>query len=116
MKNSTNKIIKKAYASIMTFMASASLFAVQASADTWDTVTVDGSSADAGTLMGKIIGIILTIARYAGIALTIWGIIDIVMSFVQQQPEAKTKGIYMALSGVVMIVLKSIISGLGLIS
>lgn len=34
----------------------------------------------------------------------------------QNQPEAKTKGIIMALAGIVMTALKSILSGLGVIA
>lgn len=79
-------------------------------------VTVTGGGADAGQLMGKIIGILLTITRFVGVALVIYGVYEIVMSFMQNQPEAKTKGIIMALAGVVMIALKSILSGLGVIS
>lgn len=76
------------------------------------------TSADpnADDLMNNIIGILLTITRYVGIALVIYGIYEIVMSFMQNQPEAKTKGIVMALAGVVMIALKSIISGLGILN
>lgn len=70
---------------------------------------------DANDLMGNIIGILLTITRYVGIALVIYGVYEIVMSFMQNQPEAKTKGIIMALAGVVMIALKSVISGLGIL-
>ena len=80
-------------------------------------VTVDTTSTpDAGDLMGQIIGILLTITRFVGVALLIYGVYEIVMSFMQNQPEAKTKGIIMALAGVVMIALKSIIQGLGVIS
>lgn len=82
-----------------------------------DTVTVSaGSSADAGDLMGRIIGILLTITRYVGVALVIYGVYEVVMSFMQNQPEAKTKGIIMALAGVVMIALKSILVAVGIVS
>ena len=37
------------------------------------------------------------------------GVYEIVMSFMQNQPEAKTKGIIMAISGAVMIGLKPIV-------
>ena len=70
----------------------------------------------ADDLMGNILGILLTMARYIGIALLIYGIFEIVQSFMQNQPEAKTKGIIMALSGCVCIGLKSIIAGIGVIS
>ena len=79
-------------------------------------VTITGSGADAGQMMGKIIGILLTITRFVGVALVVYGVYEIVMSFMQNQPEAKTKGIIMALAGVVMIALKSILVGLGVVA
>jgi hypothetical protein len=81
-----------------------------------DNVTINAGGADAGDLMGKIIGILLTITRYVGVALVIYGVYEVVMSFMQNQPEAKTKGIVMALAGVAMIALKSILSATGIIS
>lgn len=65
--------------------------------------------ADGSEMMSKVIGVLLTISKYVGIALVIYGIYEVVMSFMQNQPEAKTKGIVMALSGAVMIGLKSIV-------
>ena len=80
-------------------------------------VTISGSAdLDAADMMGKIIGILLTITRFVGIALIVYGIYEIVMSFMQNQPEAKTKGIIMALAGVVMTALKSILQSLGVVS
>ncbi len=87
-----------------------------ASASSFDSVTVTDADADAGTLMGSVIGIMISITRYVGIALLIFGVFEIVMSFMQNQPEAKTKGIIMALAGVVMIGIKSILVGLGIIA
>lgn len=80
-----------------------------------DDVTVKGGG-DAATMMGKIIGILLTITRFVGVALVVYGVYEVVMSFMQNQPEAKTKGIIMALAGIVMTALKSILSGLGVIA
>lgn len=90
-----------------------------ASADgtAWDTVTVkSGADADAGSMMGKIIGVLLTLTRFVGVALIVYGVYEVVMSFMQNQPEAKTKGIIMALAGAVMTALKSILSAVGVIS
>ena len=84
-----------------------------------ESVTVNKSGGeDPDAMMGKVIGILLTITRFAGVALCVYGVYEIVMSFMQSQPEAKTKGIIMALSGVAMISMKSILgsSGLGVIS
>ena len=79
-------------------------------------VTINTGGGDAGALMGKIIGILLTITRYVGVALVIYGVYEVVMSFMQNQPEAKTKGIIMALAGVAMIALKSILAATGIIT
>lgn len=84
-------------------------------ADFGESVTINGGG-DAATMMGKIIGILLTITRFVGVALVVYGIYDVVMSFMQQQPEAKTKGIIMALAGIVMTALKSILISLGVVS
>lgn len=80
-----------------------------------DNVTITGG-ADAATMMGKIIGILLTITRFVGVALVVYGVYEIVMSFMQNQPEAKTKGIVMALAGIVMTALKSILKSIGVIA
>ena len=83
-----------------------------------ESVNVNKSAGDPNAMMGKVIGILLTITRFAGVALCVYGVYEIVMSFMQSQPEAKTKGIIMALSGVAMISMKSILgsSGLGVIN
>lgn len=81
----------------------------------FDNVTVTTpNNVSANNLMGNIIGVLLTITRFVGVALLIYGVYEIVMSFMQNQPEAKTKGIVMALAGVVMIALKSVLQGLGI--
>jgi hypothetical protein len=79
--------------------------------DNVSTVTTNGADASKG--MAGVIGVLLTITRYAGVGLLIFGVYEIVMSFMQNQPEAKTKGIIMALCGVVMISLKTVISAFG---
>lgn len=83
---------------------------------TGENVSITNSNADAGTMMGRIIGILLTICRFVGIALVVYGVFEIVMSFMQNQPEAKTKGIIMALAGIVMTALKSVLVGIGVVS
>lgn len=80
-----------------------------------DDVNIAGGG-NAGQMMGKIIGILLTITRFVGVALVVYGVYEIVMSFMQNQPEAKTKGIIMALAGIVMTALKSILKSLGVIA
>lgn len=108
----------KSYTAVGTTMAMASMTAMQASAFGDDVTINTTGGGDAGQLMGKIIGILFTITRFVGVALVVYGVYEIVMSFMQNQPEAKTKGIIMALAGVVMIGLKTILgpNGLGIVS
>lgn len=94
-------------AGIMSAMASMS--ATTAFASFGEDVKVTANGTDASTMMGKIIGILLTITRFVGVALVVYGVYEVVMSFMQNQPEAKTKGIIMALAGIVMTALKSIL-------
>ncbi len=82
----------------------------------FDQVNVADSNPNASQMMGKVIGILLTITRYVGVALVIYGVYEVIMSFMQNQPEAKTKGIVMALAGVVMIALKSLLTTMGVLS
>lgn len=101
---------------IMSAMASMSATTAFAAASGFDDdVTVKGGG-DAGTMMGKILGILLTITRFVGVALVVYGVYEVVMSFMQNQPEAKTKGIIMALAGIVMTALKSILKSIGVIA
>lgn len=100
--------------SAVTGMAATQAFAIGAEANDVTVKTGDGT-ADADKMMGKIIGILLTISQYVGVALVIYGVYEVIMSFMQNQPEAKTKGIVMALAGAVMVGLKSIIKGMGVI-
>ena len=77
-------------AGIMSAMASMSATTAFASFGEDVTVTANGGT-DASTMMGKIIGILLTITRFVGVALVVYGVYEVVMSFMQNQPEAKTK-------------------------
>ena len=73
-----------------------------------------GDSLD--NLMGSIIGMMLTIARYAGMGLTVWGIVKTVMAYKDDNTNEITQGIRLAIVGIFLIALKSILSGLGLVS
>ena len=73
-----------------------------------------GDSLD--SLMGAIIGMMLTIARYAGMGLTVWGVVKTVMAYKDDNTNEITQGIRLAIVGIFLIALKSILSGLGLVS
>ena len=122
MKKKATKLVKNLYASAAALSAMGAMTAVQAFAEGEGAgdfgaanITATGNE-NAKDLMGNVVGILLTITRYVGVALVIYGVYEIVMSFMQNQPEAKTKGIVMALSGVVMIGLKSVLQAMKIIS
>ena len=87
------------------------IFSNPALANAATAVTISPSSSSAKTLMGKIIGVILDITMYAGVGVVVFGVYETVMSFMNDQPEKKVKGITMALAGVVMIGLKGLLTG-----
>ncbi len=98
------------------FVASLATMMIGSASASSITVDDSGLGTTADSLMGKIIGILLSITRYVGVALLIYGVYEVFMSFMQNQPEAKTKGIIMALCGVCMISLKSILVAVGVVA
>lgn len=90
-------------------LAPANVYAV-----TVDKVTWKGGT-DVDSLVGGIMGMMLTIARYAGMALTVWGIVKAVMAFKDDNTNEMTQGIRLAVVGAVLVALKSVLSALGLV-
>lgn len=78
---------------------------------TANAVSLQYSNINDGGMMNNIIGILLTITRYVGVAITVYGVYETVLSFTSDQPEKRVKGISLALAGVVLIALKSILTG-----
>lgn len=62
----------------------------------------------------SIINLLLSITKYAGIGLAVFGAYELAMSFLQNQPEAKTKGIIMLIAGVIMFFAPTILSAMGM--
>ena len=104
-KTSFSKKLKRSLASVCTFMGATSALTASASCLNFERA----KNADMQKGMNEIIGILLDICFYAGIALAIYGVYEIIMSFMQQQPEAKTKGIFMTMAGVVLMSLNVIV-------
>lgn len=115
-KNKVKGILARAAAFGMAASSVATMTAAQVFADDFGSVTVSGDNVSANTVMGKVIGMLLTITRFAGVALAVYGVYEIIMSFTQNQAEAKTKGVIMTLSGVTMVALKSVLIGFGIIT
>lgn len=116
-----SRIVKKMrnlLTGVTALSAVTSMVATQAFANDFaQQVSIATGDANGTQMMEKIVGILLTVTRYVGVALVIYGVYEVVMSFMQNQPEAKTKGIVMALAGVVMVGLKSLLgqNGVGVL-
>lgn len=102
-----------ALAVIFTFSAAAPTAPVAAFDSV--TITVDDTTTSDG-LMGGIVGMLLTIVRYVGIGILVWGIVEIVLSVTQDMPDKKIKGIMLAFSGALCIALKTVLVSLHIIA
>lgn len=127
IKKKASRLAKSIYAASASAAIATSMFTTTAFADGGfggegdggfggESVSINNSGGNAGDLMGKVIGVLLTVTRFVGVALIVYGLYEVVQSFMQNQPEAKTKGIIMALAGIACTALKSILVGLGVIS
>ncbi len=74
-----------------------------------------GDTTSTDNLMGTIIAWMLKLVQYIGIGILVWGVIEIVLSFTQDMPDKKIKGITLAFSGAVCIGLKAVLGTLGII-
>lgn len=102
-ENKAHKICRNIYAATMAASAMIGATGAVAFADGGGSLDSDGNN-----IMKNIISLLFTISKYVGMALIIYGVYEIVMSFMQQQPEAKTKGIVMALCGAAMTMLQEL--------
>lgn len=118
IKKKASRLAKSIYAASASAAIATSMFTTTAFANDsfgGDSVKINNTGGNAGDLMGKVIGVLLSITRFVGVALIVYGLYEVVQSFMQNQPEAKTKGIIMALAGIACTALKSILAGLGVI-
>ena len=63
--------------------------------------------------MTQLFSVLKSVSFYVGLGLLAFGVYEIVMSFIQSQPEAKTKGITLGIVGAVMMGLGPVLDGLG---
>lgn len=71
-------------------------------------------SVSASNLIGKIVSVILSMFRWVGIVLLVWGVAQFVMAIKRTDAESKSDAIQTIICAIVLIGLKSIINSLGL--
>ena len=109
-ESKAKKALRTAYAAGMAvnaFAGAMALTSVTAFAGNGD------GSEQGDKVISKLVDVMTTIGTYVGMGLIVFGAYEIIMSFLQQQPEAKTKGILMAVCGAVMMGIGGFIGDLG---
>ena len=85
-----------------------------ANASWYQPVTInDNADVDPGTMIGNILGMALKAGFYIGLILIVWGTIDIVISIMQERPEAKTQGVKMLIVGAILVGLRGLMIAWG---
>lgn len=67
------------------------------------------------SLVGTIVGIILTMFRYVGIVLLVWGVAQFVMAMKRSDSESKGDAIQTIITAIVLIGLKTVVTSLGIV-
>lgn len=74
------------------------------------TINTNNTNADMDTMMGGIIGVVFTMARYVGIFLLVYGIWMTIQGFKDDTVDGKIKGITMCVIAIALISLKTLVS------
>ena len=64
---------------------------------------------DTKSIMVKVVEITLTLFRYVGIVLMVWGIGSLVLALKNDDPDSKVKAIWLIVVSAVLIVLKTLV-------
>lgn len=107
LKAKAEKLIRTACMAFLTAVEPLSAYGV--------TVTVP-TDLSMDSLVGKVIDVVLTLARYIGLILLIFGLYQLYLSFKDDNPDGKIKAITLLVTSVGLITLKSILKLVGLIS
>lgn len=72
--------------------------------------------ADPFEMLGGAVGIVLTLVQVMGLGLVIFGAVSISQALSEDQPDKRVKGFTLIASGAILIGLKWILKGMGLIA
>lgn len=111
------KVSNKVRAAILSGMIMMGMAPVHATGGAEDIPSVTVNT-DAGTteIFGRLLGMVIWIARFIGAFLLLWGIVMFALALKNDEPESKTKAIMAFASGAVLIGLQAILTAAGIIS
>ena len=69
-------------------------------------------AANINSTMSSVVELLLTVAMWMGVALAVWGVVEFVMSLTQDMPEKKTKGILLLAGGIILVIVRPIVTSL----
>lgn len=87
-------------------IAMANSYAANAAVGEVDVANIE----DADKLVNSMLGIILAIARYVGIILVTWGIIQLLMAFRNEDADSKSRATMIIIASIALISAKSIVN------
>ena len=67
------------------------------------------------SIMGSVIGVIITVAQYLGLLLAIWGLVMFGLAMKNEDAESKNKALMAVIAGVVLISIKFVLQAVGFI-
>ena len=95
----------------LNIMMMAIMFIMMSGVLTFASSTSNGS---ASKLIGGIVGIILSMFRWVGVVLLVWGVAQFVMAIKRTDAESKSDAIQTIICAIVLISLKTVITALGI--
>lgn len=73
-----------------------------------------GGSYDTGALFGRLLGIVVSLFRWVGIVLLVWGVCQFLLAIKRSDSESKSDAIQTIVCAVALIVLRTLVDALGL--
>ncbi|MCI9545800.1 MAG: DUF2460 domain-containing protein [Lachnospiraceae bacterium] len=73
------------------------------------------TATDPDALVKSIITIVLKMARYIGMVLVVTGVFQLVMAYKDDNADSKTRGIQLAICGVILIGLEAVLTAAGIL-
>ena len=117
VKENLIKVRNKAICAGMTGLAMIGMLPTYANAE--GGVQVDPANVNTNTtpdtIISNVIGIILLVARYIGMAMLVWGLVMFALAVKNDEPESKQKALMTTFAGVILIALRSVLIGANII-
>ena len=82
---------------------------------TWSNLSLGSVASDANDGLAKIIGVLLGCMQAIGLIIVVYGVYDVISSFIQNSGEVKAKSIATVVIGVIMVSMREVLHQMNLI-